>query len=236
TFDGRALYAAKTAASPGQRYLFGWNPTREGFKDYHGWQWGGNLAFHALVQQADGTLRVRPPESVFKAFAQPRTFTFQPGLGESLISSQNVQLTAAESFGCSSAGTLPAAAQIDITITYQAGTRGCGLILHSSEDYESGYYVRLEPEQQRLVFDAWPRPGDQPYMLGLERPLVLSAGQPVRLTVITEGTLGEIYVNDQVAMSVRMYDLAAGNWGVFVQQGSAQFEQFKLHERTADNV
>lgn len=67
------------------------------------------------------------------------------------------------------------------------------------------------------LFDMWPRPGDKPYMPELERPLHVTAGEPIRLTVLVEGTLCETYVNDHIAMSTRLYDLQRGQWGVFAE-------------------
>jgi beta-fructofuranosidase len=231
TCDGRAFYAAKTAGNGAKRYLFGWNPTRETNKDYHPWQWGGALAAHELWQKPDGALAVRPPQQVLQAFSVARTRTFQPGPGESLISSREIELNAAGSWACASAGLLPSSCKIGATVAFEADTRGCGLVLRASEDFEKGYYIRLEPAQQRLVFDAWPRPGDQPFMIGLERNIHLEPGVPVQMTVLVEDTICEVYVNGEAAMSARMYDLVAGNWGVFVQQGKARFMEYSLAER-----
>ena len=43
--------------------LPGWLATREDRKDYNAWNWGGNLVVHEVVQQKDGSLTVKPPES-----------------------------------------------------------------------------------------------------------------------------------------------------------------------------
>ena len=51
--------------------MFGWLPTREGETDSGKWQWGGELVVHEMVQRADGTLTVRPPETVLAAFDRP---------------------------------------------------------------------------------------------------------------------------------------------------------------------
>lgn len=75
TFDSRAFYAAKTASDGKQRFIYGWNPTREinehhfdPRKEYgtdnHTWDWGGHLIVHELIQQEDGTLHVKPVEAV----------------------------------------------------------------------------------------------------------------------------------------------------------------------------
>jgi beta-fructofuranosidase len=227
-FDGRALYAAKTASDGQHRYLFGWNPTRVDEKDYRPWQWGGNLVVHELIQEADGTLMVRPPDSVDKAFSDPLPIHFRPALGEAQIVTGQVNLRASRSFACASAGILPDRCKIEATIEFSEGTKACGLLLRMSDDYEKSYFIRLEPGKGRLVFDAWPRDGDITHMVELERPISLSPVKPVGITVLVDGSVLEVYAAGKVAMSARMYNLSSGNWGVFVQDGEAHFSHIKL--------
>ena len=236
TFDGRAFYAAKTATDGTRRYAFGWNPTQEANKDYKAFQWGGSLVVHEIVQEADGTLSVRPPQSVIGAFGSPVTPVFTLPYGESSAVSDalGVTLDCPGSIGSATAGTLPPIGMIEATLTFAPGTRGCGLMLRMSDDLDEGYYVRLEPGRNRLVFDAWPRAGDVPYMIGLERPLFLAPDTPVTLRVFVEGTVCEVYINDQIAMSCRMYNRSEGVWGVFAQEGRARFTEMRLSERSMD--
>lgn len=228
TFDGRAFYAAKTASDGKRRFLFGWLPTRTDGKDYRSWNWGGNLVVHEISQASDGRLLVKIPETVDAAFARPQSFRFSPGLGSVKTDAGEVRLAAPGSFGCSSAGPMPQRARIEATVEFDEMTRGCGVMLRSSEDYESGYYIRLEPGRNRLVFDAWPRPGDLPFMVELERPIDLKPGTPVSLKIIADGSCGVVYAAGKVAMSFRMYDLPKGNWGVFVNDGAARFRDISL--------
>ncbi|MCY2931521.1 MAG: glycoside hydrolase family 32 protein [Planctomycetota bacterium] len=232
TCDGRGLYAAKTAGDGDTRYLFGWLSTRQASKDYQPWEFGGTMVIHELGQRPDGTLAFRAPGPVVRAFDAERPCTIRPGLGRSQISPQAVALDAAGSLACADAGPLPASCRIEATIVYQPGTHGCGLALRTSDDFESGYYIRLEPAQQRLVLDAWPRPNDQPFMIGLERPLPLEPDTPIRLTVLVEDTICVVYVNDETAMTARLYDLPAGHWGPFVQQGHARLSDLRLAQRS----
>jgi len=224
TFDGRAWYAAKTASDGERRFIFGWNATREQEKDYHKWQWGGNLVVHEVVQRADGTLSVTVPDAVEDAFDAPVAAHFQPGLGECTIGPGAVEINVPGSFGCAVSDIMPGRCRLEATITFSEGTRGCGIMLRASEDLEKAYYIRLEPHRGRIVFDAWPRAGDVPHMVELERPLKLEPRHPVELKVLVDGTVCEVYAANQVAMSTRLYDLKIGRWGVFVQQGSARFE------------
>jgi beta-fructofuranosidase len=228
TFDGRAFYAAKTASDGKRRFLFGWLPTRTDGKDYRSWNWGGNLVVHEILQAPDGRLLMKIPDTVDAAFSAPQSFRLSAGLGSAQIDGGMARLAAPGSFGCSSAGPMPQRAKIEATIEFEKMTRGCGIMLRSSEDYESGYYVRLEPGRNRLVFDAWPRPGDMPFMVELERPLDLRPATPVRLKIIADGSCGVVYAGGTVAMSFRMYDLPKGNWGVFVNDGAARFRDIRL--------
>jgi beta-fructofuranosidase len=228
TFDGRAFYAAKTASDGNKRFLFGWNPTRVDLKDDSAWQWGGNLVVHEIHQRADGTLSVGLPDSVSSLFARNMPVVFTPALGEAKIQKTQVNLSASGSFACASAGALPDCCKIETHICFTPETQGCGLFLRSSDDYEEGYYIRLEPQQNRLVFDRWPRNGDQPFIIGLDRPIDLSTGNSVNMTVLIDGSICEVYVNDEVAMSTRMYEHTHGQWGVFCEEGSVDFIRTSL--------
>jgi beta-fructofuranosidase len=228
TFDGRAFYAAKTATDGGQRYLFGWLATREGERDRGAWQWGGDLVVHALVPRPDGSLAVRPPESLAEAFDPPQAVPLLPGLGDCGASGDAAELSAPGTFATVLAGSLPGACRLHAHLEWQAGTRACGLVLRASADQEQGYYVRLEPDRSRLVLDMWPRPGDVPYMIELERPLPGSLGSALDIDIIIDRTVCEVYTSCGVTLSTRLYDLPAGGWGFFVQDGGLRVSEVAL--------
>ena len=228
TLDGRAFYAAKTAADDHKRFIFGWNPTRSGAKDDGTWNWGGNLVVHEVMPQPDGTLAVDIPATVRNHFASSQPIHWASGLNTSLPSQDPICLDGPGSFRCLSAGSLPAATIIEADVVYSEETQGFGLMLRSSADFECGYYLRIEPQRLRLVFDSWPRPGDQPHMLETERPIQIRPGEPIHLTVYVDGNLCEIYLNRQVAMSTRMYNHLEGGWGLFVSEGRVEYSNVQL--------
>lgn len=226
-FDSRVHYAAKTASDGNHRYLFGWNATREGDKDEGSWQWGGCLVVHQIVQQPDGALGACLPESVKTRFTGPAPLIPIAGVGEWLPEGEGGRLRAPGGFASFAAGELPQpdrAVLLEAVLTFTPDTRAAGLLLRGSPDYESGYYIRLEPQRQRLVIDLWPRPGDRPFQVESERPLRLAAGEKVKLEVALEGSVLEVYVNGEVALSWRLYQQPGNLWGGFVQEGEARFE------------
>jgi beta-fructofuranosidase len=228
TFDGRAFYAAKTASDGHRRFAFGWLATRQDSKDFRPWNWGGNLVVHELVQEAEGALSVQVPASVDQAFHEKAPYEFQPAVGPCRISQDAVQLASPGAFGCATAGSMPPRCKIETTVEFEANTRGCGLMLRASDNFESAYYVRLEPARSRLVLDSWPRPGDVPFWVELERPIRLEPSRPVDLKVFVDGTVCVVYVANKIALSTRFYNLKQGAWGVFVNEGSARFSNVRI--------
>lgn len=251
SFDGRAYYAAKTASDGQRRFAFGWNPTRYDKVDYlrwnldagftpckpypddrmigpSGWDWGGNLVVHELIQEVDGSLSVKVPDSVNAAFGKGLPSQFRTGTGTVNLLPDGVQLHAPGEFACSTAGVMPSRCKIEATVLFGDNTQGCGLMLRVSEDLDSAYYIRLEPLRNRLVFDTWPRSGDIPFEAGLERPIPLSSKQSVDLKIFVDGTLCVVYADNRVAMNTRLYDLKQGRWGAFVKEGSAQFQNLRI--------
>jgi beta-fructofuranosidase len=225
-FDTRAYYAAKSAADGERRLLFGWNATREDESDEGRWQWGGNLVVHELVQQPDGTLTTKVPQEVAAHFATPVELTIEPQMGMWQVDATQLAVQATAAFAWSRLGPMPSTCRLATTITFAPDTAAFGLLLRADATLDHYYQVRLEPSRQRVVFDRWPRPGDQPVML--ERPLHLQAGEPVRVQVFADETIFEIYVDDKVALSTRGYAHRSGDWGIYVNQGAATFTEMAI--------
>lgn len=231
TFDGRAYYAAKTYDDGEKRFIFGWNPTREGEKDYQGWQWGGNLVVHELMQDSDGILTVKVPDTVDKAFNLHLPASFTAGLGKWNINENHLSSSATGTFSCAVASDMTTCCKITAEIIFEENTRGCGIMLNVNKELEQAYYIRLEPLGNRLVIDSWPRNGDNPFMLELERTLELLPNKRYEIKVIVENTICEVYVENIVAMSTRLYNLKEGQWGVFVNDGKVDFENICFSSR-----
>jgi beta-fructofuranosidase len=130
---------------------------------------------------------------------------------------------------------MPDRCKIEAQMQFDANTRGCGVMLRTSDDLEASYYIRFEPENHRVVFDSWPRVGPEPvinvvegYMAGMDRWMHLEPGVPVDLKIIVDRTVAVVYAGGRIAMSLRMYDLPTGRWGFFVDEGGAQFRNIRI--------
>ena len=225
-FDGRAYYAAKTASDGNRRLLFGWLPTRTGEKDDGAWNWGGNLVVHELAQETDGTLTVQPVASLLAQFTERIPLRPQPVLGPWRVAGDTFTGGAVGRAASLLLGDLPSTCLVEAECDFAAGTASAGLLLRADATADHYYQLRIEPARQRIVFDRWPRPGDQAFMV--ERPLSLSPGTPVRFRVLLDDTGVVAYVNDRIALSCRMYDHRAGQLGLFVNEGQARFGEVTI--------
>ena len=228
-FDGHAYYAAKTASDGNKRFLFGWNPTRDGAKDSGDWNWGGNLVVHEIYQENNGELSVKVPETVKAAFGNIVAQDFRPGAGSVQAENGILKIKSPGTFEAAAAGKMPSTCRINATVEFEKETKECGLMLRVSDDLETAYYIRLEPRNNKLVFDKWPRDRSEvSQMVELDRDIALIPGVPYHFQVFIENTKGVAYLNDKIAMNFRIYDLPEGNWGVFVSQGAATFKNMTV--------
>ena len=243
--DARGFYAAKTAGSETERYLFGWCPTKEenifGFwpdglkaQDYRTWDWGGEMVIHQLVQHPDGDLGLSLPRTRRELFAMPEENTFRKitdgweRKGEGWLSSaedtQQMMLMQP----------LPETGLITAQIRME-GAMQAGVVLKTGPEMKEGYYLYVEPNRGRLVYRSWLRMSEDggktfPYDVELEAPVRMSEDGEYLLEILMEGSVGTAYVNGEAALSFRMYDLKEGNLGLF-SLGRAAFERISVQKR-----
>nr|WP_154894236.1 glycoside hydrolase family 32 protein [Paenibacillus xylanexedens] len=245
TFDGRAYYAAKSDSDGEKRYLFGWNPTKNddlfGWnppkslgKDYDTWDWGGNLIVHEIVQRADGTLGVKVPETVDAAFAKTLPVQFNGIIGEWEFADGSISCESPYRFaGCTTPEDLPDQCKISAMVSFTEQTQGVGFMLRTKDTLDEAYYVTLEPQRNRITFRGAIMQSEEggktfPYEVELERPVQLVPNRPYEIKVYIDHSICEIYVDDEIAMSARMYDILQGKLGLFVSQGSSQISNVKI--------
>jgi beta-fructofuranosidase len=235
TIDGRAFYAAKSAARDGRRFFFGWIASREGARDDGAWQWAGTMSVLEAEQREDGTLAFHPADELRDTFAEP---------AEGIASSTT--LTARDGYAhVLTSGDASSSFRLRVRLAIAEGTSDCGVLLRASADGNEGYVLRLEPKRSRLVFDRWPRQmtgteqwqisGDVPFAVELERPCRLDPGEH-DMEVIVEGDLCVVTIDDATVLSTRLYDRPSGRLGVFVGEGSVTITTFSVFARDEDET
>ena len=226
SFDGHAFYAAKSASDGRRRVMFGWNCTKVNETDANPWEWGGHIVAHELWQDTDGALYVKCPEALKAHFSHPLSFelAYQFGavkgdlLGDS--SCQGVKLFTG----------MPETCRLDLRFTTTGDAGEFGVILRESENMAQYYAVKFEPKHNRLAFERWPRRENTVHtQVDVERWCPLAPDVENHLTIIVQQSVLEVYVNDRVAMSARMFDHRGGGFGLYARWTAVEFGQPELY-------
>lgn len=244
TFDTRAFYAAKTGTDGVDRYIYAWNPTREynlwkfnpqqsDGNDYNTWDWGGSMIVHKLIQNPDGTLSVTAPAKIDQAFAVSQAIEIEPLNGQWNCHERSAKITSPYSYACALLPAVPNECKFEADLCYEGSPREFGVALQVDENFDLGYYLCFEPYRNRIQLKSGIRMYEDggkmfPYEVEMERPIVLHAGMDYHIKIFVQDTILEVYVNDEVALSSRMFNYTGRRFGLFVAEGDALFKNIKL--------
>ena len=123
---------------------------------------------------------------------------------------------------------------INLKMEMDNGTESFGIAIRTDENFDNGYFLKFEPKHNRVVLDMWPRAasgkyqwqirGDQPFLLELERFYRIKPNKEFEITIQLEDDICVIYVDNEIALTTRMYNHRDGLLGFFATQGSFSFK------------
>lgn len=214
-FDGHAFYAAKSAFNGKSRIMFGWNPIKDNELDDNAyWQWGGNIIPHEIYQLDDASLGVRCPKSIKDNYELDLPLDIKVVSGKAEIDDRNILLKGEEKRTFVNLGKLRDNVKIELDITPLDDAGDFGIYLNEKECFDYYYMVRLDPLYQRMIFDKWPRFDRTKYgHVDSERPLEIKKNKKNHIIVLVQGSVLEVYVDDVIAMSERMFEKGE-NFGI----------------------
>lgn len=234
TFDGHAFYAAKGTFAGDKRLNFGWNPIKNDENDNESWQWGGTIVPHELVQDPkDGTLYVKCPQAVLDAYKKEKALSPWLVLGKAVSSPTSFSF-GTEGLSLVNLGPLPHACKITGDFALSDDTGVFGLMLRGSEDYSHYYSVKFEPKMNRLGFDRLPRlDGCVHTEVDIERYCPLKLKIKHHFSLIVEGSVLTVFVDDKYAMGARCFSSVDGSLSLFAQDQGVTFSNVRLWEEGA---
>lgn len=240
-FDARADYAVKTASDGEKRYAFGWIPSKRGNCDFGPWEWGGTMVFHEIVQNPEsGELTARAPEGVSSYYNKVEPVGEPKGIWCSVKQSGGEAGWTVEvpMYGAALAPVPEDSFSYEIEFRVEQ-CHEFGIALHVDEGLEEGYFLRMDPFRRQIAWDMWPRAkqgkyqwqikGDAAYQLETARRL--PEGDTYRLLLVRKKDICVAYLNDEVALSMRMYDHKGGYAGLYLVQGAAQIKNYVVKTR-----
>ena len=250
-FDGRRFYAAKSLTDGKRRFQWGNIYEREGLNNEGKWTYAGDMAIpHELLQREDGSLAVCVPHEIVDSFHKPVAKEFSPVMGtwEQGEDFVRVESTATFSYGFFKEESRDAL-MFHAKLTLEDGYGAFGLLLKSTEGLSPSWELIFEPTRSRVSITRYPcaldpfwetlnpKVKDAPMEVDgprtIERPIHIERGKEIDVKAFVDGSFVECFVNDELALSFRIYDPYGQpfhKFGLFVEDGTLEVTNIKLNE------
>lgn len=209
--DGRAFYAARTAGSADERLLFGWVAHTEGRVDGNKYDWGGDLMVHQL-RQVNGRLQVELPQRLKQALATVVNPDSVWQSGSVSADSGQWQLDAASAF---TLAPLAEKNRLSLSVSAPAGDAIFGIQLRQSgAETEHHAFIEIDSAAGVVRYKTMPE-GNNPNYPNVEVPLAVQQGIALDVLLDPAAGVGVVYINQDKALSFRLYGLAKYEVGVY---------------------
>ena len=183
-----------------------------------------------LVPTSEGHLWVRVPKEVQQAFKTPvlslnGKLGLTPVVGKWVADPSSIQGIAVDGMALANIPHVPADYRLTASVVLDSGCCG-GFLLRLSSTLDTGYQLLIDTARQQALVRSWEAWGDQPTVI--ERPLMIPEGRPLKVEAYLLGSILEVFFNDRVALTTRVYDHSEGGLGVFALNGSILIQDLEV--------
>ena len=127
-------------------------------------------------------------------------------------------------------GKVFARTRIEFDVEIQKKSGDFGVYFYEEDDYNKYYKLRFDLEYDRMIMDMWPRYDRTIHgHIDVERPCLLKENEKNHVILLLEGSILEVYVNDKVAMSTRLFK-TEGEVSFYSQSAICTIENIEVYE------
>jgi beta-fructofuranosidase len=233
--DNFRFYAAKTLLdNKNRRLCFGFISDREKFIDSSPWKWGGILSFPRQLKIGSGNeLIISPVDELKRMRTNPLRLNIDSSsytLGKWQLNENNLKGIAEEDqIGVTTLiGQHPGSWELSMQLDLEECST-VSLIFNCQKDYSSGYRLEVNKLQGELLLSSFFPAGVSESALLQTFKLPKLIENKILLRVVFDYTSVEIFVNDKISFSSRVYpqDPNANWWGLYSKCGSINAENIE---------
>lgn len=198
--DSRGTYAGRTASDGTNRYLWGWNARRDGFNNDNGYNWGGNLVMHKIIQHEDGNLSLGEVPAIATYFGKGET------ISDFSLSGEEFKLMPR----------LNRKNRISFTVKTSNEWDKFGISFARGLDSESYYSLIINPENENTRKVNFEKEGKEArFIEGSDSYWFPTPTDGIyRITITNDNSVMTMYVNDNVAYTNRCYGMQRNCWSI----------------------
>ena len=226
SFDGSGFYAGRLETDGENLYMVGWNGTKVGHDDENDYDWAGNMVVHQMQQNSDGTLvpvvnKKLVSNMNHKLNMKPvkMTETVKPSGSGYQFGGEEYELVQFEGF--------MDAARIEAEITgYKDGDK-FGIAFAPDIDNVGTLNYLFNLEENTIEFCNTDR-----LMDGYPQSSVsfdFKNADSLKINLFVHDGVTCLYVNDEVALTARMYFSVGMNWQFYSIDSAVKFDHVGIY-------
>jgi beta-fructofuranosidase len=233
--DGSDFYAGKAVSNGKDAFIMGWTAKTETNLDFGVKTWGGNLVVHKLSQNANGDLMFTIPDAVASGIQTniPLELNRKIGVFEKTdVNKESYKLNSPALNNISAVFYEPIDAPrylISTTVSYSNSNRDFGFFLGACDENNNVISLRFVPSENKIRLDKTQRSSLSGSTTSYnETVFKLEPNVDYDVKVVIENSIVVIYVNNQVALTSRVYKAPNTSWGVFADYSSVFFKSITV--------
>lgn len=229
--DGNDFYAAKTVSNGTDTFIMGWTAKTNNNLDFGVKTWGGNLVAHKVTQNSNGDLMLSIPKAVSSGMQTKIALKLNRKIGvfeKTEANEESYKLTSSTRNDVSAVFYEPIDAPrylISTTVSYSQSNRDFGFFLGACDENNNVISLHFVPSENKIRLDKTLRSSlSSSTISDNETSFKLEPNVDYDVKVVIENSIVVIYVNNQVALTSRVYKAPNTSWGVFADNSSVFFK------------
>lgn len=216
--DSKGLYAGKTASDGTNRYIWGWNARRNGFSNDNDYNWGGNLVMHKIVQHEDGTLTLGEVPAIVDYFGPGASFA------DFALNGEAYKL-------------MPRLGRLNrITFTVTTSNKEWdkfGVSFARGDDSDSYFSIIFNPENENTRKINFEKEGEGGGFIDNSDSywFPTPADGVYNITITNDNSVLTMYVNDNVAYTLRCYQMPRNCWSINSYGGNINVTDLRVSSK-----
>lgn len=226
-FDGNGFYAGRLVSDGTDLFVVGWNATKRDHTDSKEYDWGGNLITHKLKADKDGNLVPVVNEEV-KALFDTELELLPKQMTESIVVENNAYTMNGDQYEYVGFKPILGSYMLEADVTDLADATEFGLCFNTDVDGVGKLNIMLDKENNRIAFyNTSSLIEEDPQS---EVDYDFSNKDKLHLTAFISDGIVCLYVNDEIAMTTRMYLSQGMKWGLCGINSSVKWENVRIYK------
>lgn len=228
--DAEGLYAGKIAGDENRIFMYGWTGTKSRNNDGATYGWGGNLVGHELIQKENGELGIKAIKEVEEEVSH--RYPHKTLEDEAIVT--KLEVGNEDTSGYHYVAYQPfkqnrySRMSFDYTPNSKAGSSGIMINIPSKDEYGTEAII-FDNGNNKVSFHASVKDGKFGDVT-TEMPFKFENGKKIHVDFYYGDNMGVLYINGEVALSLRLYALNNKPFSIFSNSKKCVYENIKFYE------